>query len=224
LEGFSYGHGLKHEHPKQKERQSDENFGDWWLRNYWQKVSAYFKKKHQVIIAGRNSGDVTVDIEDSKSIETMLEKTGKVDAIISITGSAKWAAFKDMSEADFYIGLRNKLMGQVNLVRLGHKYVNEGGSITLSSGILADEPVDKTSSPAMVNGAIHSFVTAVSLELACQPRVNVVSCGLVEDAAEKYAGFFPGHNPIPMDKVVNCYAKSVEGKLNGKIIRMYDNH
>lgn len=188
------------------------------------KVCAYFEKQHEVVIAGRNSGDVTVDIEDSKSIKAMLEKTGKVDAIVSITGSAKWAPFDEMSEDDFYIGLRNKLMGQVNLVRLGRKYVNEGGSITLTTGVLADEPVYKTTSPAMVNGGIHSFVKAVSLELACQPRVNVVSCGLVEDAAEKYDGLFPGHNPIPMGKVVNCYAKSVEGKLNGEVIRMYDNH
>ena len=188
------------------------------------KVSAYFKNKHEVIIAGRNSGDVTVDIEDSKSIESMLQKTGNVDAIISITGSAKWAAFDQMSEEDFYIGLRNKLMGQVNLVRLGGDYVNEGGSITLTTGILADDPVVNTSSPAMVNGAIHSFVKAVSLELACQPRINAVSCGLVEDSAVKYDGIFPGHNPIPMNKVINCYAKSVEGKINGEAIRMYDNN
>ena len=187
------------------------------------KVCAHFAKKHNVIIAGRNSGDVTVDIEDSNSIEAMLEKIGKVDAIVSITGSAKWAPFDQMIEDDFYIGFKSILMGQVNLVRLGRKYVNDGGSITLTTGILADEPVVNTTSPAMVNGAIHSFVKAVSLELACQPRVNVVSCGLVEDSAEKYDGIFPGHNPIPMAKVVNCYVKSVEGKVNGEIIRMYDN-
>lgn len=187
------------------------------------KVCTHFSKQHNVIVAGRNSGDVTVDIEDSKSIEAMLKKVGKVDAIVSISGSAKWAAFDQMSEDDYYIGFKSKLMGQVNLVRLGRKYVNEGGSITLTTGILADDPVINTTSPAMVNGALHSFVKAVSLELACQPRVNIVSCGLVEDSAEKYDGIFPGHNPIPMNKVVNCYVKSVEGKVNGEIIRMYDN-
>lgn len=187
------------------------------------KVCAYFSKTHKIIIAGRNSGDVTVDMEDSDSIEAMLEKSGKVDAIVCIAGSAKWAAFNEMSEEDYYLGFKNKLMGQVNLVRLGCKYINDGGSITLTTGILADEPVINTTSPAMVNGALHSFVKAVSLELACQPRVNVVSCGLVEDAAEKYDGIFPGHNPIPMNKVVNCYVKSVEGKVNGEVIRMYDN-
>ena len=33
------------------------------------KVSKHFSKKHEVIIGGRNSGDVTVDIADSKSIK-----------------------------------------------------------------------------------------------------------------------------------------------------------
>ena len=54
-------------------------------------------------------------------------------------------------------------------------------------------------------------------------RINVVSSGLVEDAIEKYETYFPGHNPIPMKKVINGYVKSVEGKGTGEIIRMYDN-
>lgn len=128
-----------------------------------------------------------------------------------------------MTEEDFSIGLKSKLMGQVNLVRIGQKFVNAGGSFTLSTGILADDPVDMTSSPAMVNGAIHSFAKAVSLELKDGKRINVVSSGLVEDAVDKYEAYFPGHNPIPMEKVVNGFVKSIEGKGTGQIIRMYDN-
>jgi NAD(P)-dependent dehydrogenase (short-subunit alcohol dehydrogenase family) len=187
------------------------------------KVSDHFSKKHEVLIAGRNSGEVSVDITDSQSIEAMFESTGKVDAVVCIAGDAKWAAFDSMTEEDFYIGLKNKLMGQVNLVRIGRTYLNAGGSFTLSTGILADHPVELTSSPAMVNGAIHSFVKAVSLELQNGTRINVVSSGLVEDAVEKYEAYFPGHNPIPMNKVVNGYVKSVLGKGTGEIIRMYDN-
>ena len=46
------------------------------------KVSAHFSKKHEIIIAGRNSGDVTVDIADSNSIKTMFESTGKIDPAV----------------------------------------------------------------------------------------------------------------------------------------------
>lgn len=187
------------------------------------KVSEHFAKKHDVVIAGRTSGDVQVDIADSSSIQAMFDEIGKVDAIVCIAGEAKWGAFDSLTEDDYHIGLNSKLMGQVNLVRIGRNYLNENGSITLSTGILADFPVATTTSAAMVNGGIHSFVKAVALELRTQCRVNVVSSGLVEDSVHIYEDYFPGHNPIPMGKIVNGYVKSVEGHDTGLIIRMYDN-
>jgi NAD(P)-dependent dehydrogenase (short-subunit alcohol dehydrogenase family) len=187
------------------------------------KVSAHFSRKHEMIIAGRTSGDITVDIADSKSIKAMFESLGKIDAVLCIAGEAKWASFDSLTEDDFYIGLKSKLMGQVNLVRIGQDYLNTGGSFTLTTGILADDPVLMTTSAAMVNGGIHSFVKAAALELKNEIRINAVSSGLVEDAVQKYEAYFPGHNPIPMKKVINGYVRSVEGKGTGEIIRMYDN-
>ena len=187
------------------------------------KVTAHFAAKHDIIIGGRHSGDVTVDITDSKSIEAMYESVDHLDAVVCIAGEAKWAAFESMSEEDFYIRFKSKLMGQVNLVRIGQRFINPEGSFTLTTGILADHPVVLTTSAAMVNGAIHSFVKAACLELKKGLRINVVASGLVEDAAAKYEAYFPGHNPIPMQKVVNGYVQSVEGKGTGQIIRIYDN-
>ena len=186
------------------------------------RVSTHFSNNHELLIAGRNTGDVIVNIADSTSITAMFEAVGKVDAVVCIAGEAKWAEFESMTEADFYIGLKSKLMGQVNLVRIGKDFLNPGGSFTLTTGILADHPVRLTTSAAMVNGAIHSFVKAAALELT-PLRINVVASGLVEDAVDKYRDYFPGHNPIPMAKVVNGYVKSVLGHNTGEIIRMYDN-
>ena len=188
------------------------------------KVSAHLAQKYELVIAGRTSGDVQVEIADSGSIQAMFEKVGKVDAIVCIAGEVKWGSFESLTEEDYDVGLRSKLMGQVNLVRIGKDYLNENGSITLSTGILADHPVLLTASAAMVNGGIHSFVKAVSLELMEKCRINVVSSGLVEDSVDRYAEFFPGHNPIPMPKVVNGYVKSILGHETGQIIRMYDNN
>lgn len=188
------------------------------------RVTAHFRKKHEVIIGGRSGADIEVDIADSQSIQSALEKIGELDAILCIAGEAKWASFADLSEEDYYIGLRSKLMGQVNVVRLGHHFLRNGGSITLSTGILADDPVMKTTSAAMVNGAIHSFVQAVNLEMERDIRVNVVSLGVVEDAYEKYKDYFPGHNPIPTEKVINAYVRSVEGYGRGEVIRYYDGY
>ena len=187
------------------------------------KVSNYLAKKYQVIRAGRSSGEVTVDIADSRSIKNMFDAIGKVDAIVSIAGEAKWAEFDSLTEEDFYIGLKSKLMGQVNVVRIGQHHLNAGGSITLTTGILADYPVVMTTSAAMVNGGIHSFVKAVSLELKEGKRINVVSPGLVEDSAENYGEYFPGQVPVSMDNVVDAYVKCIEGQSSGEIIRIYGN-
>ena len=186
------------------------------------KVVQALSRKHNVKIAGRTSGDYNVDISNSESIQEMFDSVGRVNAIVNIAGDAKWDHFDKLTEEDYYIGLRSKLMGQVNLVRIGRNYLNANGSFTLSTGILADDPVKMTASAAMVNGGIHSFVKAVSLELNQGLRINVVSSGLVEDAVEKYQDYFPGHNVIPMNKVVNGYIKSIEGASTGKIIRIYD--
>ncbi len=185
-------------------------------------VTDYFARNNEVIVAGRKSGDVQVNIEESTSIKAMFDTIGKLDAVICIAGEAVWKDFKDLTEDDYYIGFKSKLMGQVNLVRIGKAYLHPRGSITLTTGILADHPVAMTSSAAMVNGAVHSFVKAVALELENTIRVNVVSSGVVEDAYEKYRDFFPGHNPVSMKKVVNGYVKSVEENINGEIIRIYN--
>jgi len=150
------------------------------------KVADYFKLKHDVLVGGRTSGDVQINIADSQSIKNAFEEIGKIDAIVNIAGDAKWDTFEN-----------------------------------LSTGILADDPVVKTTSAAMVNGAIHSFVKAVDLEIENEIRVNVVSLGLVEDAYEKYKDYFPGHIPISMNTATNAYAKSVEGKIRGQVIRSY---
>lgn len=184
-------------------------------------VATSLEENHEIVVAGRTKGDFTVDIADSEDIEAMFRALGKVDAIISVAGEAKWAKFSELVEEDYYIGIKSKLMGQVNLVRIGLNYLNPKGSITLTTGILADDPVINTASAAMVNGAIHSFVKAAALEIEDGKRINVVSAGVVEDAYERYKDFFPGHVPVPMRKVAVAYQRSLLGRDHGKIIRVY---
>jgi hypothetical protein len=51
--------------------------------------------------------------------------------------------------------------------------------------------------------------------------INAVSSGLVEDSRERYGGFFPGFNYVPMDKVISAYVLSAEGAVNGAILKAY---
>ncbi|HRH59597.1 MAG TPA: short chain dehydrogenase [Chitinophagaceae bacterium] len=182
-------------------------------------VHSKLQEKHEVIVAGRNSGDIQFNLEEEASIKNLFDKAGAVDAVICIAGEAKWDKFENMKEEDFYKGIRSKLMGQVNIVRIGKDYIKKGGTITLTSGVLADEPEYMTTSAAMVNGALHSFVKAVSLELD-DVRVNIVCADLVEDAYERYKDYFPGATPVSMNKVANAYIRSVESKMRGDIIKV----
>ncbi|PTT00081.1 short chain dehydrogenase [Pedobacter sp. HMWF019] len=185
------------------------------------KVAEGLSQKHELIISGRNTGDVHVDIASSFSILEMFKKTGKVDGIICTAGTGYYGPFYGMTEEDILPGIKGKLLGQVNLVLLGKDFLNPQGSITLTTGIAAVHPARNGSAVAMINGAINSFVLAASQELKEDKRINAVSPGLVEDSKERYGEFFPGYNLVPMKKLVNAYILSVEGAVNGKILKVY---
>lgn len=183
------------------------------------RIKERLQQDHEIIVAGRTSGDLRVRLEESSTIKKLFRETGMLDAIVAVAGITKWDRFEKLSEQDFLDGIRSKLMGQINLVRIGMDYLNPGGSITLTSGILGDEPVNMTTIPAMVDGGIHSFVKAVDLELS-EVRVNVVCSDLVEDSFEKLKDYFPGHIPVPMEKVVDAYLSCITGSLRGEILRL----
>ncbi len=180
-----------------------------------------FAKKHEVVKASRSGGDILVDITDAASIQKMYESVKGINAVICAAGPAKFGAFSELTEEDFYVGIRGKMMGQVNLVRIGQKYLNDGGSFTLTTGILADEPVFGSVSLALVNGGVNSFVKAAAQELPRGQRINVVSPTVVEDSADNYEDFFPGYVPVSMDRVVSGYVRCVESRITGEVIRIY---
>lgn len=182
---------------------------------------SYFSKAHEIVSVGRNSGDFKADIGDANSLVDLFESVKDIDSVINCAGEAKWAPCDELSENDFYIGIRSKLMGQVNLVQLGAKYLRLGAAITLTTGILCDDPVKQTASAAMVNGAVNSFVMAAALDYQDRVRINVVAPGLVQDAADKYADYFPGHVPISMERMAKAYERSVLGARTGEVIRVY---
>lgn len=185
------------------------------------KVVESLSAKHDLIIGGRNTGDVQVDICSAVSISEMFKKTGKLDSIICTAGTGYYGPFYGMTQEDMMPGINCKLIGQINLVLLGKDFLNPEGSFTLTTGIAAVHPARNGSVVAMINGAINSFVLAASQELKGDRRINAVSPGLVEDSKERYGDFFPGYNLVPMNKLTNAYILSVEGAVNGKILKVY---
>ena len=175
-------------------------------------------RRHEIVRAGRSSGDLTVDVMDEASVKAMYAKLGKVDAIVTCVGHVHFGPVATMTPEQFRKGLNDKLMGQVNLVLLGMNNVSDNGSFTLTSGVLDRDPVRQGANAAAVNGAIGAFVKGAAIEMPRGIRINAVSPGLLEDSVVKYDGFFPGHEPVSAARVGLAYAKSVDGALTGQVI------
>lgn len=181
-------------------------------------VASELAERHQIVKAGSKSGDVKVDIKDSGSIRKMFDQVGKVDAVVSTAGKVHFGAFAQMTEAEYAVGLKDKLMGQVNLVLIGRDFVNDGGSFTLTSGVLSHDPIRFGTGASLVNGAIDSFVRAAAIEMPRGLRINAVSPGVLVESLPSYGPYFLGHDAVPGKRVANAYVKSVEGALTGQVI------
>ena len=171
----------------------------------------------EIITAGRTSGDVRMDLTDDKSVRAAFERVGPVDAVVSAAGSVKFAPFAEMQAADYEIGLKDKLMGQVNLVLVGRDLVADGGSFTLTSGILNRDPIRGGAAAAAANGALDGFVRGAAVDMPRGIRINTVSPEILEVSRERFKGFFNGHFHVSDAAVGMAYVKSVEGCLTGQV-------
>lgn len=182
-------------------------------------VATRLGAEHEVIAAGYTEGDVQVDLADADSIKAMFELVGKVDAIISTAGQARFAPFNALSDDDYQLGLENKLMGQVNLVRYGADYVKLGGSITLTSGVLSRKPMAGSASISMVNGALESFVRAAALELH-QLRLNVVAPVFVKETMAMMG--LDTESGVSAADTAIAYEVAVNGEMHGETLDITD--
>lgn len=184
-------------------------------------VTKELEKRHEIIKVGSSSGDIQMDMTSSESIEEMFAKAGSFDALVVAAGGASMKPLDDLVEEDFYVGIKSKMMGQINLVMEGKKHINDNGSFTLITGILAEDPVKGSVAMGFVNGAVNSFAIAAACELGRGIRINAISPGLVEDSGDTYGPYFPGHTPVSMKRVTDAYVKSVEGIRTGEITKVY---
>ena len=185
------------------------------------KVVNRLKEGNELIIGGHSSGDVQTDITNPDAIKELFKEVGNVDAVVVTSGSAPVKPLSETSNEDFMEGVKSKMMGQINVALTAMDYLNEGGSVTLTSGILAEDPIPQGTILSTVNGAVNGFVTGAYGEFLQEGyRINVISPALVEDSAEALGDFFPGHTPAKMKDVVDGYEKSVKTLLTGQIIRI----
>lgn len=184
-------------------------------------VTSELGQRHQVLKAGRNHGDLRVDITDAASIHALFEQAGSIDAVVCCAGAVHFGALAEMTPALYGIGIGDKLMGQVTVALEAIARLADGGSITLTTGILSESPIRYGSSAAMVNGALEAFVRAAAIEMPRGIRINSVSPTVLLESMESIGSYFRGYEPAPGARVALAYAKSVEGAQTGQVYRVF---
>lgn len=179
-------------------------------------VAAAFRAEgHEVVTAARKGADEVVDISDPTSVGALFERVGPLTAIVSCAGAARFIPLAESKDEDWAFSLSNKLMGQVNLVRSGAGNVADGGSITLTTGVLADSPMLGSSMISTVNAGLAGFVRAAALELP-QLRINAVSPGWVAETLAQRGG--DPANGIPAADAAQVYVRAAGSTQTGQVL------
>lgn len=179
-------------------------------------VYSLLSATHDVARGSRSAEELKVDMTSPQSIRELFGKAGRFNALVCAAGQARFASLAELTDEDFSFTLANKLMGQVNLVRIGAEFIADGGSITLTSGILAQQPMAGSAAISLVNAGLEGFVRAAALELPRSIRINVVSPPWVRETLSRM-----GRDPapgLPAMQVAQAYRDSVEGKRSGEVI------
>jgi len=184
-------------------------------------VASELGQRHEIIEVGSRSGVHQADMSDIGQIRALFERIGKVDAVVVTAGKLPFAPLDQITPEQFQLGLASKLMGQVNVALVAQHYLNDGGSITLTSGIIAEQPIRQGVAASMTNSAVEGFVRGAAVELARGLRINVVSPTVLQESMDKYAAFFPGFEPVAASRVALAYRRSVEGVQTGQVLRVW---
>ena len=177
--------------------------------------------RHEIIEVGKDKGQYQVDITSEDSVRQLFNKVGKVDAIIAAAGGVHWGPLNEMTADQFKIGLNSKLMGQVNLTLIGQQFLNDAGSITLTSGSLSHDPYFGGASFSTVNASIDGFIRGAAIELDRDRRINSVSPAVLKESWDVYGPGVPGTDPVSGERVALAYRKSVEGRQTGQTYRVW---
>ena len=180
-------------------------------------IVAALSTGNEVVSASLQRADVKVDVAKPASIQQMYRSLGKLDAVVCAAGQAKFAPLDQLSDADFRFCLDNKLMGQVNLVRFGFEHMEDGGSFTLTTGILAQAPMPGSVAISLVNAGLEGFVKAAALEAPRKIRVNAVSPPWVTETLQALK--MDTSQGLPAAVVAQAYLRSVTGADTGSILK-----
>ncbi|MGR2945548.1 SDR family oxidoreductase [Vibrio vulnificus] len=146
-------------------------------------LAKQLESDHTIVhVASRQTG---LDISDEKSLYHYFETIGAFDHLIVTAGSyAPAGKVVDVEVTQAKYAFDTKFWGAVLAAKHGARYLKQGGSITLTSGMLSRKVVANTYVKAAINAAIEATTKVLAKELA-PIRVNAISPGLTKTEAYK---------------------------------------
>ncbi|EPS3399732.1 SDR family oxidoreductase [Vibrio vulnificus] len=146
-------------------------------------LAKQLESDHTIVhVASRQTG---LDISDEKSVYHYFETIGAFDHLIVTAGSyAPAGKVVDVEVTQAKYAFDTKFWGAVLAAKHGARYLKQGGSITLTSGMLSRKVVANTYVKAAINAAIEATTKVLAKELA-PIRVNAISPGLTKTEAYK---------------------------------------
>jgi NAD(P)-dependent dehydrogenase (short-subunit alcohol dehydrogenase family) len=171
------------------------------------------------VLRASRSSELAVDVSDPQSIGELFEQVGTVDAVVSAVGSVPYGPLMELTREDFVAGYHGKVQSQVDVVRIGIPHITDGGSFTVTTGILAREPIRTGVVASLANGALEAFVMASATELPRGIRINAVSPSVLTEATS-YHSSFPGFPTVPGVAVGQTFVKAVKGVQTGRVFAL----
>ncbi|ELK8587286.1 TPA: SDR family oxidoreductase [Vibrio vulnificus] len=146
-------------------------------------LAKQLESDHTIVhVASRQTG---LDISDEKSVYHYFETIGAFDHLIVTAGSyAPAGKVVDVEVTQAKYAFDTKFWGAALAAKHGARYLKQGGSITLTSGMLSRKVVANTYVKAAINAAIEATTKVLAKELA-PIRVNAISPGLTKTEAYK---------------------------------------
>ena len=172
--------------------------------------------KADVVEASFSRAPLHVDIADPASLRRLFAQVGTVDAIACAAGMARFVPWASATDDDWEHGVANKLMGQVNVARLGAPHVRDGGAITLTTGVLAQHPIPGGAIFTTANAAVEGFARAAAVEIGSRVRVNVVSPGWITETLVAM-GMDPAPG-LPASEAAGYYIRQMESGAAGSVM------
>jgi 3-oxoacyl-[acyl-carrier protein] reductase len=162
--------------------------------NYASSKAGADKVVAEIVKAGGKAiavgGDVSKAAEAQGTVETAMEKYGRIDILVNNAGVYEFAPIEAITEDHFHRLFNINVLGLLLTTQAAVKHMSEGGSvINIGSGVSRITPPNSAVYTA-TKGAVDGITGVLAKELGPKKiRVNSINPGIVDTEGTQSAGF-----------------------------------